>query len=103
MRHAVALFVALSVLVACSAAVSAQEAVRNGEIVKIDAAEHSFVVKTARGETVILTADDTAIKEGEKTLKFEELQVGDRVKVTGVRKGSNVEAKEVLREPKTQG
>jgi hypothetical protein len=78
----------------------AQDAVRTGEITKIDAESKSFTVKTARGETEILTTAQTVIKDGDKTLKFEDLKVGDSVKVSGVRKDAQVEAKEVVKQPK---
>ena len=78
----------------------AQEAVRNGEITAIAADTQSFTVKTARGETNVVTTDGTVYKEGDKALAFADLAVGDQVKVTGVRKGADVEATEVLRQPK---
>ena len=78
----------------------AQEAVRTGEISQIAADTKSFTVKTARGETNIVTTDSTVIKDGDKTLAFADLKVGDSVKVTGVRKGSDVEAKEIAKQPK---
>jgi hypothetical protein len=78
----------------------AQSAVRTGEIVKIDIAAKSFVVKTARGETNVMTTDKTVVKEGDKTLTFEDLKVGDSVRITGVRKNEDVEAEEVMRQPK---
>jgi hypothetical protein len=87
--------------VLCFAAVAtAQDAVRTGEITKITAESKAFTVKTARGETEIVTTDQTVIKDGDKTLKFEDLKVGDSVKITGVRKEAQVEAKEILKQPK---
>lgn len=78
----------------------AQAARRTGEITKIDSERKSFVVKTARGEWNILTTDKTVFKEGDKEIKFEDLKVGDSVRVTGERKGNDVEASEVIREAK---
>lgn len=78
----------------------AQAARRTGEITKIDSERKSFVVKTARGEWNILTTDNTVFKEGDKEIKFEDLKVGDSVRVTGERKGNDVEASEVIREAK---
>jgi hypothetical protein len=83
-----------------ASALMAQDAVRTGEITKITAASKSLMVKTARGETEVLTTDQTVIKDGDKTLKFDDLKVGDSVKVTGVRKDAQVEAKEILKQPK---
>jgi hypothetical protein len=95
------LVVALALVVGSTAAPAlAQDAVRTGEIVKIAADTRSFVVKTARGETNVLTTADTVIKEGEKTLTFADLKVGDAVRVSGIRKASDVEAKEIVRTPK---
>ncbi|MBI3940149.1 MAG: hypothetical protein HY315_04895 [Acidobacteria bacterium] len=74
-------------------------AVRTGEIANIDAAAKSFVIKTSRGETNILTTDQTSFKEGDKDIKFADLKVGDSIKVSGERKGNDVEANEVVREP----
>ena len=76
----------------------AQEAKRTGEITKIDAAAKSFMVKTARGESNVMTTDATVYKEGDKMIKMADLKVGDHVTVTGERKGNDVEAKEVVRE-----
>jgi hypothetical protein len=89
----------LTVLCFASAAM-AQDAVRTGEITKITAASKSLTVKTARGETEILTTDQTVVKDGDKTITFDDLKVGDSVKVTGVRKDAQVEAKEILKQPK---
>ena len=72
-----------------------QRAQRTGEITKIDAKNKSFVVRTARGETNILTTQDTVFKKGDQDISFEDLKVGDRLRVIGVRKGDNVEAGEV--------
>ena len=99
MRRSLALVSLIAILLAVPPAVLAQDAVRNGEIVKIDAEAKSFVVKTARGETTVETTDQTVVKEGEKTLTFEDLKVGDQVKVTGMRKEANVEAREIERQP----
>jgi ABC-type enterochelin transport system substrate-binding protein len=78
----------------------AQDATRTGDIAKITAESKSFTIKTARGETTVVTTDATVIKEGDKTLKFADLKVGDTIKVTGVRKDADVEAKEIVRTPK---
>jgi hypothetical protein len=78
----------------------AQDAVRTGEIVKIAADAKSLVVKTARGETNIVITAETVVKEGDKTLKVSDLKVGDAIKVSGVRKDADVEAKEIVRTPK---
>ena len=75
--------------------VYAQSAQRTGEVTKIDANSKSFVVKTARGETNILTTDATAYKKGEQEIGFNDLMVGDSLVVMGVRKGSDVEAQEI--------
>ncbi|MBI2821368.1 MAG: hypothetical protein HYX74_04035 [Acidobacteria bacterium] len=81
----------------------AQSAVRTGEITKIDAAAKSFVVKTARGETNIVTTDNTVFKEGDTQIKFEDLKVGDNIQVKGERKGDDVEAQEVVKEGASHG
>ena len=73
-----------------------QAAKRSGEITKLDAAAKSFMVKTSRGETSVLTTDATVIKDKDKTLKFADLKIGDHVSIDGERKGNDVEAKEVL-------
>lgn len=98
-ERASAAIVLLSVLVLTLSVppVSAQDAVRTGEIVKLDAAAKSFVVKTARGETQIETTATTVVKDGDKTITFADLKVGDHVKITGIRKASSVEAKEVVK------
>ena len=73
-----------------------QRAQRTGEITQIDSENQSFVVKTARGETNILTTEDTVFKKGDREISFEDLKVGDQLQVIGVRKeGANVEAREV--------
>ena len=72
-----------------------QRAQRTGEITKIDSENKSFVVRTARGETNILTTEDTVFKKGDEELSFEDLKVGDSLQVIGVRTGANVEAHEV--------
>jgi hypothetical protein len=91
-------FTALLVLLGASVVpTAAQEAIRTGEITKISADTHSFTIKTARGETNIVTTDATVVKDGDKTLKLADLKVGDNVRVTGVRKGADVEAKEVAK------
>ena len=87
----------LSFLALFSGQLAAQGARRNGEVTKIDAGAKSFMLKTARGETNVVTTEATVIKEGEKTLKFADLKVGDHVSVAGERKGNDVEAKEVLK------
>src|SRR5262245_39527599 len=95
------LVVAVALIVgAVPAPARAQDAVRTGEIVKIAADAKSLVVKTARGETNVLITAETVVKEGEKTLKVADLKVGDAIKVTGVRKEADVEAKEIDRTPK---
>lgn len=102
MRRSLSAMLVLSCLLvaAWSAPALAQSAVRTGEIVTIDVAAKSFVVKTARGETNVMTTDKTVVKEGDKTLTFEDLKVGDSVRITGVRKDEDVEAEEVMRQPK---
>jgi hypothetical protein len=73
-----------------------QQAQRTGEITRIDSENQSFLVKTARGETNILTTESTVFKRGNEEIRFEDLKVGDPLQVTGVRKeGRNVEAQEV--------
>ncbi|MCH7802888.1 MAG: hypothetical protein IH937_02305 [Acidobacteria bacterium] len=73
-----------------------QRAQRTGEITQIDVESRSFVVKTARGETNILTTESTVFKKGDEEIRFEDLKVGDPLQVIGVRKeGANVEAREV--------
>lgn len=95
------LVVALALVVGSTAAPAlAQDAVRTGEIVKIAADTKMFVVKTARGETNITTTAETVYKDGDKTIAFTDLKVGDAVKITGTRKAADVEAKEVVRTPK---
>jgi hypothetical protein len=90
-------------LLVSSATVLAQSAIRNGEILKIDITARSFVIKTARGETKVVTTEKTVVKDGEKTVTFEDLKVGDSVRVIGVRKDEDVEASEVLKQPKQAG
>lgn len=92
---AIGLFVVLALLSVGTA--SAQDAIRTGEITKLDAAAKSFVVKTARGETQIVTTDATVVKDGDKTIAFADLKVGDHVKITGIRKDAAVEAKEIVK------
>ncbi len=72
-----------------------QRAQRTGEITKIDAENKSFVVKTARGETNILTTENTVFKKEDEELSFEDLTVGASLLVIGVRRGANVEAQQV--------
>ncbi len=73
-----------------------QRAQRTGEITQIDSESLSFVVRTARGETNILTTESTVFKKGDEEIRFEDLKVGDPLQVIGVRKeGANVEAREV--------
>ncbi len=72
-----------------------QRAQRTGEITRIDSENQSFVLKTARGETTILTTESTVFKSGDEEIRFEDLKVGDSLQVIGVRKGANVEAQEV--------
>ncbi len=72
-----------------------QRAQRTGEITRIDSENQSFVVKTARGETNILTTESTVFKKGDEEIRFEDLKVGDPLQVIGLRKGANVEAQEV--------
>jgi ABC-type enterochelin transport system substrate-binding protein len=102
MRKCVNLVTAITILLITLVSVQAlaQEAVRTGEITAIAADTKSFTVKTARGETNIVTTDSTVITEGDKTLTFADLKVGDSVKVTGTRSGSDVEAGEVARQAK---
>ena len=47
--------------------------------------------------TNVLTTNETVFKEAEKPISFEDLKVGDNVEVTGVPRGKNVEAKEIVR------
>lgn len=47
--------------------------------------------------TNVLTTIETVFKEAEKPITFEDLKVGDNVEVTGVPRGKNVEAKEIVR------
>jgi ABC-type enterochelin transport system substrate-binding protein len=75
--------------------ISAQQARRTGEITAIDAVNHSFVVKTARGETQIRTTEETVYLRGEEKLNFEDLKVGDSLQVTGTREPDHVVAIEV--------
>ena len=72
-----------------------QRAQRTGEITRIDSENQSFLVKTSRGETNILTTESTVFKRGNEEIRFEDLKVGDPLQVIGVRKGANVEAQEV--------
>jgi len=72
-----------------------QRAQRTGEITRIDSEKQSFVMKTARGETNILTTESTVFKRGDEEIRFEDLKVGDPLQVIGVRKGANVEARDV--------
>ena len=73
-----------------------QQAQRTGEITQIDAENQSFVLRTARGETNILTTESTVFKKGDEEITFEDLKVGDPLQVIGVRKeGAKVEAREV--------
>ena len=81
-----------------------QRAQRTGEITQIDSENQSFVVKTARGETNILTTEDTVFKKGDREISFEDLKVGDPLQVIGVRKeGANVEAREVTIQSEKEG
>jgi hypothetical protein len=73
----------------------AQQAQRTGEITKIDSENKSFVVRTSRGETSILTTENTVFKKGEEEIGFNDLIIGDDLRVLGVRKGADVEAQEV--------
>ncbi len=73
----------------------AQQAQRTGEITKIDSENKSFVVRTSRGETNILTTENTVFKKGEEEIGFNDLKVGDDLRILGVRKGANVKAREV--------
>ncbi len=72
-----------------------QRAQRTGEITKIDAENKSFMVRTARGETNILTTENTVFKKGDEEIAFEDLTVGASLLVIGVRRGANVEAQQV--------
>ncbi len=73
-----------------------QQAQRTGKITQIDSENQSFVVKTARGETNILTTESTVFKKGDEQIRFEDLKLGDPLRVIGVRtEGANVEAREV--------
>ena len=73
-----------------------QQAQRTGKITQIDAENQSFVVKTSRGETNILTTESTVFKKGDEQIRFEDLKLGDPLRVIGVRtEGANVEAREV--------
>lgn len=47
--------------------------------------------------THVLTTGETVFSNGGKPIPFEELRVGDRVQVTGVIRGKDVEAKEIVR------
>jgi len=73
----------------------AQRAQRTGEITKIDAENKSFMVRTARGQTNILTTENTVFKKGDEEIGFEDLTVGASLLVIGVRKGADVEAQQV--------
>ena len=53
-----------------------QRAQRTGEITKIDAENKSFTVRTARGQTNILTTENTVFKKGDEEIGFEDLTVG---------------------------
>jgi hypothetical protein len=73
-----------------------QRAQRTGKITQIDSENQSFVVKTSRGETNILTTESTVFKKGDEQIRFEDLKLGDPLRVIGVRtEGANVEAREV--------
>jgi hypothetical protein len=47
--------------------------------------------------TNVLTTIETVFKEAERPITFEDLKVGDNLEVTGVPRGKNVEAKEIIR------
>jgi len=79
-----------------------QRAQRTGEITQIDSESQSFVVRTARGETNILTTESTVFKKGDEEIRFQDLKVGDPLQVIGVRKGANVEAREVTMRSKEE-
>ena len=72
-----------------------QRAQRTGEIIIIDAEKKSFVVRTARGRTNILTTENTVFKNGDEEIGFEDLAVGASLLVIGVRSGADVEAQTV--------
>ena len=73
-----------------------QQAQRTGKITQIDSENQSFVVKTSRGETTIQTTESTVFKKGNEQIRFEDLKLGDPLRVIGVRtEGANVEAREV--------
>ena len=73
-----------------------QRAQRTGTITQIDTENQSFVVKTSRGETNIQTTESTVFKKGNEQIRFEDLKLGDPLRVIGVRtEGANVEAREV--------
>ncbi len=72
-----------------------QRAQRTGEIIIIDAEKKSFVVRTARGRTNILTTENTVFKKGDEEIGFEDLTVGASLLVIGVRSGADVEAQTV--------
>ena len=73
----------------------AQRAQRTGEVIIIDAEKKSFVVRTARGRTNILTTVNTVFKNGDEEIGFEDLTVGTSLLVIGVRSGADVEAQTV--------
>jgi len=75
--------------------VVAQRAQRTGEITQIDAPNGSFVVKTARGETQIRTSEETIYMRGDDKISFDDLKVGDSLKVVGTRQPDHVLAGEV--------
>jgi hypothetical protein len=100
MRNGLLAAIAASIVLSGALApLNAQDAVRTGEITKITAETKSLTVKTARGETNVLTTEKTVVKDGDKTIAFADLKVGDSVKITGVRKDADVEAKEILKQP----
>ena len=72
-----------------------QRAQRTGEIIIIDAEKKSFVVRTARGRTNILTTENTVFKKGDEEIGFEDLTVGASLLVIGVRSDADVEAQTV--------
>jgi hypothetical protein len=47
--------------------------------------------------TTIRITGDTLLKDAEQTIVFEELRIGDRIEVSGVMKGSDIEAREIVR------